>query len=250
MNWGTIHETSRPIDILDVKHGFEATTANELTAKEGDFLFILSAGARDGWVRARPFASVYEDPSKEPSGWVPRSCLTKLPAEYRGCALYEYSAASENCIATMHLGQRMDIYARMADWLLVKLDGSDGKVGGTGYVPSQYVEILDEDDAEISQPPALKALPREVPVQPWLPNRFFTPTTLSASDVAFQMAIDFISAVTVPIIEKPYSCIKSPMEKIIFSPVEHRWTIYGLVTTAVNPLKVSDVFELASSLEY
>lgn len=170
MNRGSRYETSRPLDILEVQRGFEANTANELTVKEGDFLFILpSAGTRDGyvltslctgtlndthtstrqrrsWVRGRPFVAAYVDPSKEPSGWVPRSCLTKFPAEYRGCALYEYSSASENCIATMHLGQRMDIYARMDAWMLVKLDGSDGKGGGTGYVPSHYIELLDQDD--------------------------------------------------------------------------------------------------------
>ncbi|KAG8904517.1 cytoskeletal protein binding protein, partial [Tulasnella sp. 417] len=146
MNWGTITETKRPLDILDVQCGFQASTPNELTIKEEEIIFILSPGTTDGWVRVRRVSPVDKDPSKEPSGWVPRSCLKRLPPEYRGRALYEYSSENENCITMMQLGQRMDIYARLGEWLLVKLDGPDGKAGGTGYVPKHYVEILDEND--------------------------------------------------------------------------------------------------------
>ncbi|KIO20865.1 hypothetical protein M407DRAFT_10702 [Tulasnella calospora MUT 4182] len=135
-----------PLDILEVQSDFEARTANELTIKEGNILFILSDGVTDGWVLARCVSHIHEDPSKEPSGLVPRSCLRKIPPEWRGRALYEYTAGNENCVRTMGLGQKMDIYARLGECLLVKLDGFDGEAGRTGYVPKLYVEIFDDND--------------------------------------------------------------------------------------------------------
>lgn len=150
-----------PLDILEVQSDFEARTANELTIKEGNILFILSDGVTDGWVLARCVSHIHEDPSKEPSGLVPRSCLRKIPPEWRGRALYEYTAGNENCVRTMGLGQKMDIYARLGECLLVKLDGFDGEAGRTGYVPKLYVEIFDDNDDEVLRPLALKAPPRE-----------------------------------------------------------------------------------------
>lgn len=145
-----------------VQWGFEARESDELTIKEGDQLFLLSAGTGTGneWVPARRLSGPQADVSKVPSGLVPLSYLKKSEPLCRGSALYGYVAENRHCI-NMRVGWKLDIYLTMGKWMLVKLDGFDGKSGGLGYVPGNYVEIFDEG-SKIFQPSTLKEPPREV----------------------------------------------------------------------------------------
>ncbi|KAG8913858.1 cytoskeletal protein binding protein [Tulasnella sp. 408] len=213
-----------PVDIMEVQWAFEARERDELTIKEGDQLFLLSAGAANEWVPARRVSGPQANASDEPSGLVPMSYLKKLKPLCRGSALYAYEAENRNCIS-MRVGWKLDIYSALGPWVLVKVDRFNGQPGGLGYVPGIYLDIFDEGEKEIFQPAALKEPPREVCnlllVSPDVihPAHFSTaiyvkiqsniPLILSARNAAFRTAIRFIFVLTAPIDGKHSSFTKA-----------------------------------------
>ncbi|KAG8914006.1 cytoskeletal protein binding protein [Tulasnella sp. 408] len=134
-----------PIDIMAVQWAFEARESDELTIKEGDQLLLLAEGAANEWVPARRLSGPQANISDVPSGLVPVAYLKKLEPLCRGSALYAYEAENKNCIS-MRVGWKLDIYLTVGKWMLVKLDRFDGKPGGLGYVPGNYVNSFDEGE--------------------------------------------------------------------------------------------------------
>ncbi|KIO17590.1 hypothetical protein M407DRAFT_227966 [Tulasnella calospora MUT 4182] len=156
----TQNTSSAPLDVMVAQWDFTARTNDELTINEGDHLFIISSGAGEEWIQARHVTGAQVDTSKSSSGLVPRIYLEKLKPLCRGSALYEYKAENENCVS-MRLGQKLDVYMTQGKWMLVKLDVFNGKPGGLGYVPGNYVDVFDSGK-EILQPSTFKEPPREV----------------------------------------------------------------------------------------
>ncbi|KIO20863.1 hypothetical protein M407DRAFT_29525 [Tulasnella calospora MUT 4182] len=111
------------------------------------------------WIQARHVTGAQVDASKSSSGLVPRIYLEKLKPLCRGSALYEYKPENENCVS-MRLGQKLDVYMTQGKWMLVKLDVFNGKPGGLGYVPGNYVDVFDSGK-EILRPSTFKEPPRE-----------------------------------------------------------------------------------------
>lgn len=73
-------------------------------------------------------------------GLVPAAYVEPAAPLFRAYALYDYEPNGEGEIA-MAENDKMNVYAKEEEWILVKLDGKEnGKVPFIGYVPANYVE--------------------------------------------------------------------------------------------------------------
>ena len=73
-------------------------------------------------------------------GLVPAAYIEPAVPIFRATALYDYEPNGEGEIA-MHENDKMNVYLKEDEWILVKLDGkAHGKQPFIGYVPANYIE--------------------------------------------------------------------------------------------------------------
>jgi hypothetical protein len=77
-------------------------------------------------------------------------------------ALYDYDAAAPGEL-TVHENDILLVFETEEDWLLVQDSRTEGRAG---YVPGNYVEVVDEDEVKESTP---------------TPNRIVVPDSVSAT---------------------------------------------------------------------
>jgi hypothetical protein len=63
-------------------------------------------------------------------------------------ALYDYEAVAPGEL-TVHENDILLVFQTEEDWLLVQDSRTEGRAG---YVPGNYVEVVDEDEVKVSTP--------------------------------------------------------------------------------------------------
>ncbi|OLN92882.1 Actin cytoskeleton-regulatory complex protein sla1 [Colletotrichum chlorophyti] len=121
----------------------------ELAINDGDILYILDKNSDDDWWKAKKKASA--DDEEEPEGLVPNNYVEEATPVAKSRALYEYTRQTDEELSFSE-DAVLDVYDMSdPDWILVGLDGD------YGFVPANYIEIGETEEASVqpSPPPAL-----------------------------------------------------------------------------------------------
>ncbi|KZO91376.1 hypothetical protein CALVIDRAFT_505787 [Calocera viscosa TUFC12733] len=136
-----------PVGVAVVKalYDYEAQSEDELSVKEDQILYVLDNADPEWWkVRHKTESSEEEGPS----GVVPATYVEEVEPIGIVRALYDYDAGAEGELSIKE-GDVLIVYEREDDWILVKGDQRDSKVG---FVPGTYVQDHNPDDAPPAEP--------------------------------------------------------------------------------------------------
>ncbi|KZT62262.1 hypothetical protein CALCODRAFT_490018 [Calocera cornea HHB12733] len=135
-----------PVGVAVVKalYDYEAQSDDELSIKEDQILYVLD-NADPEWWKVRHKTESSED--EGPSGVVPASYVEEVEPVGIVKALYDYDANAEGELSVKE-GDVLIVYDKEDDWILVKGDQRDSKVG---FVPGTYVQDHNPDEGTSSE---------------------------------------------------------------------------------------------------
>lgn len=112
-------------------YAYEAQTDQELSANEGDLLYLLETSDTDDWWKVKK--RVPGMATEEPVGLVPKTYIEPAPIIGHAKALYDYDKQTEEELSFAE-GALFDVYDESdADWVLVR-NGQE-----YGFVPANYI---------------------------------------------------------------------------------------------------------------
>lgn len=105
------------------------------------------------WSRVQshlPLDALSEGVETQASGLVPAAYIEPAAPLHRATAVYDYEANGAGEIG-MREGEKMNVYLKEDDWILVKLDRkATAGAPAIGYVPANYVEEGEGAGGEVS----------------------------------------------------------------------------------------------------
>ncbi|EJT97499.1 hypothetical protein DACRYDRAFT_119198 [Dacryopinax primogenitus] len=147
------------LGVIKALYDYEAQSDDELTVKEDDILYLLDNSDSEWWkVRHKTDSSDDEGPS----GVVPATYVEEVQPVGIVKALYDYEA-NANGELSIKEGDVLIMYEKEDDWILVKGDQRDSKVG---FVPATYVEDHNPDEAPSTEPTPAPEMPASNYVDP------------------------------------------------------------------------------------
>ncbi|KAF8974749.1 hypothetical protein BDZ97DRAFT_2053254 [Flammula alnicola] len=139
-------EPENYLAILKASYDYSPQSDDEIAIKE-DQLLLLVEKVDDEWWKVKIKASSQETDS--PVGLVPAAYVEQAEHTSVVRALYDYDATAPGELS-LHEDDMLLVFDTEDDWLLVQNSKVEGKAG---YVPGNYVEVVDEEQ-EHEQPPA------------------------------------------------------------------------------------------------
>ncbi|OBA23142.1 hypothetical protein METBIDRAFT_29671 [Metschnikowia bicuspidata var. bicuspidata NRRL YB-4993] len=174
------------IGVYKAVYDYTATTEEELSIAAGDLLYLLQKSDIDDWWTAKKRLLPQADLDvEEPTGLIPANYIEPAPAVGRCVVLYDYAKQTDEELSFLE-GDAFDLYDLAdPDWLLA---GSDGVYG---FIPSNYVRMVDNSAAPAAAPlqPAAAAVAGETLAPASRPISAFAPPPVHKDRVAQQQAL-------------------------------------------------------------
>ncbi|KAI1914619.1 cytoskeletal protein binding protein [Ophidiomyces ophidiicola] len=128
-------------------YDYKPQADNELEISEGDILFILDKNSDDGWWKAKKKA--IEDEDEEPVGLVPSNYVEQARPIASARSLYDYTRQTDEEVSFSDDVDVQVFDTSDPDWTLVQIKSE------YGFVPSNYIELLDAGQPTVERPPPL-----------------------------------------------------------------------------------------------
>ncbi|KAF9569078.1 hypothetical protein CPC08DRAFT_678791 [Agrocybe pediades] len=144
------HDPSHYLAVLKASYDYEPQSDDEVAIKEDQLLLLVEKVDEDWW-KVKIKAATQEADS--PVGLVPAAYVEQAEHISIVKALYDYEAAAPGELSVAEDDLLM-VFETEDDWILVQ----DSKAGKAGYVPGNYVEVVEEEEEQPAAAPTVSRI--------------------------------------------------------------------------------------------